>query len=89
MTEQALEKMMPEIRINAKSEVILKPENETIVDIIHKKSKTADLVLFGLNTPQIGKEDEYANQIIKLAGDLKTVFFIKNASDFSGNLLND
>ena len=46
------------------------------------------MVFLGLNTPAKGEEDEYAQRLLELAGDLKTVFFVKNSSMFMGKLLD-
>ena len=47
----------------------------------------ADVVVFGLASPDAGKEEEYAERIDLLAGDFPTVFFVKNSSLFIGELL--
>jgi hypothetical protein len=41
----------------------------------------------GLATPERGSEDSYAARLDDLAGNLATVFFVKNACMFVGHLL--
>jgi potassium/chloride transporter 4/5/6 len=86
-TVHYLGELLPEIRIEAEPKVILKPEGKNIRDIIQEESSGADVVFFGLATPDEGKEMEYAQRLEDLAGDLPTVFFVKNASLFIGKLL--
>ena len=42
---------------------------------------------FGLATPERGEEEQYASRLEEIAGDLPTVFFVKNSSLFVGGLL--
>jgi len=87
-TEQNLLELIPETRIHAEPMVIVKPDDKSFIDIIHETSADADMVFLGLNTPQKGEEEEYAKRLVELAGDLKTVFFVKNSSMFMGKLLD-
>jgi potassium/chloride transporter 4/5/6 len=86
-TERYLAKLIPEIRIEAEVEVLLKSKEESVSALIHKQSRDAEVVFLGLATPPPGQEAEYADRLEKLAGDLPTVFFVKNASMFMGDLL--
>jgi len=56
-------------------------------DLIHEESADAEVVIFGLAMPEIGEEEAYAERLEDLAGDLPTVFFVKNSSMFIGELL--
>ena len=87
-TEKTLLELIPETRIHAEPMVIVKPDNKSFIDIIHETSADADMVFLGLNTPEKGEEEEYAQRLIELAGDLKAVFFVKNSSMFMGKLLD-
>lgn len=87
-TEKILLELIPETRIHAQPLVLVKPKDKSFIDIIHKTSADADMVFLGLNTPAKGEEDEYAQRLLELAGDLKTVFFVKNSSMFMGKLLD-
>ncbi|MCK4413556.1 MAG: Na-K-Cl cotransporter [Candidatus Eisenbacteria sp.] len=86
-TETYLSRLMPEIRIEAQPRVIMKPKDRSVRDVIHAESAEADVVFFGLATPAAGEAESYAQRIEELAGDLPTVFFVKNSSLFVGDLL--
>jgi amino acid transporter len=86
-TERALAQLLPELRITADVEVLVKPAGTSISDLIRSESSEADAVLLGLATPEEGKEEEYARRLLELAADLRTFFFVKNASLFVGELV--
>ena len=86
-TERSLTTLLPEVRIDATSRVILKPPDSTVNEVIHRESSGADVVFFGLAMPDPGEEERYAGRLEELAGDLSTVFFVKNSSLFTGELV--
>lgn len=83
----ALRKLSEESRIEAEPNIIIRQDNEPYFKIINETSADADVVFLGLNTPVKGGEGDYAEKLEQLAGNMKAVFFIKNAGGFSGNLL--
>lgn len=86
-TENYLKYLLPEIRIDAEPRVVIKKEGESLNDLIHKESASADVVFFGLAMPEIGQEEVYARHLERLAHNLHNVFFVKNSSLFIGELL--
>jgi amino acid transporter len=86
-TERFLAQLIPEIRINADVEVTLKEEQESVVDIMHRESDGADVVLLGLATPNVGDEDSYADRLAELAEGFQNCFFVHNGSLFLGGLV--
>ena len=86
-TENFLQKLIPEIRIEVEVEVTVKPEETSVKEIILQKSADADLVLLGLATPEKGEEENYADRLYQLAEGLPSCFFIHNGSLFIGELL--
>ncbi|MDH3215064.1 MAG: Na-K-Cl cotransporter [Candidatus Krumholzibacteria bacterium] len=86
-TEVYLQRLIPDIRIEAEPHVILKPKDLSIAQLIQRESADAEVVFLGLATPTRGEEQSYAERLEKLAGDLPVVFFVKNASMFVGELL--
>ncbi|PJB76759.1 MAG: hypothetical protein CO090_10130 [Acidobacteria bacterium CG_4_9_14_3_um_filter_49_7] len=86
-TERYLNRLMTEIRIHAIPRVLLKPKEESVLDLIHRESRNVEIVFFGLADPEHGKELDYARSLQEIAGDLQTVFFVKNSSLFMGDLL--
>ncbi|MHA1569863.1 MAG: Na-K-Cl cotransporter [Alphaproteobacteria bacterium] len=83
-----LEKLIPEIRIEAEVKVIVKPEGRSVRELIHEQSADAEVGFLGLASPEKGEEEAYAQRMEELAGDLSTVFFVKNSSMFVGQLLD-
>lgn len=86
-TEKNLEELLPDIRIQAEPRVMIKPEDKSIHEIIQEESANAEVVFMGLADPEKGEEFAYAERLENLAGDLSTVFFVKNSSLFVGDLL--
>ncbi len=86
-SEAHLAKLIPELRIDATVRVIMKPKEKSVREVIHETSADAELVIFGLATPERGEEAAYAVRLEELAGDLPAVFFVKNSSVFIGELV--
>ena len=86
-TEKYLNKLMSEIRIEAEPNVIIKSPDKSINEHIQEISKDAAVVFFGLAIPKFGNESDYVKKLGKIAGNLQTVFFVKNSSYFMGDLL--
>ena len=86
-TEAFLDKLIPEIRIDAEVRVLLKPKERSIREIIHAESSGADVVFLGLATPAPGEEETYAERLRELAAELPSFFFVKNATLFVGELV--
>ena len=86
-TEEALEKLIPEIRIDAEVEVTVRHGEENIQDIIRKRSFDADVVFLGLGEPEKGHEEEYARRVQDLVDCMPTCFLVHNGSLFIGELI--
>ena len=86
-TERYLAELIPEIRIDATSRVIIKPREQSVAELIHTESANADVVFLGLGSPAPGEEAAYARRLNVLAEGLPSVCFVKNASVFIGGLL--
>jgi hypothetical protein len=87
-TDRFLGRLLPELRIAAEVRVFVKPADLGVRDLIRAESAAADVVLLGLATPPEGQdEEEYARRLFKLAEGLPTVFLVKNASLFVGELV--
>jgi len=67
--------------------VILKPENQTITEVLHRSSADADVVFLGLQEPETGGEAAYADRIVELAEGLNTCIFVRSAGEFAGRLV--
>jgi hypothetical protein len=66
---------------------MLKPSKSSVRDVIRMQSSEADVVFFGLATPDEGEEETYAERLEELAGHFPVVFLVKNSSLFVGNLV--
>ena len=86
-TVRTLDEMIRAARIGAQFEVIRKPEDETILEIIHSRSKDADVVFLGLKEIDAGEAEDYVERLLQLMSGLRTVLFVRNAGQFRGQLL--
>jgi len=86
-TENTLAKLIPEIRIDAEVEVMVRRGDENIQDIIRQRSFSADVVFLGLGEPEKGKEEEYARRVQGLVDCMPTCFLVHNGSLFIGELV--
>jgi len=82
-----LAKLLPETRIGAETEVLVKPVESTITEVLHRTSANADVVFLGLQEPEAGAEGAYAERIIELALGLNTCIFVRSAGEFAGRLI--
>lgn len=87
-TERILQRLIPEIRIEADIEVKIKEEGYSVHEAIHAESAAADVVILGLATPAAGEEERYAQRLRELAEGLPTCFFVNNGSLFIGELVS-
>jgi len=88
-TEQALAQLIPEIRIDAEVEVMVRRGDDNIHDIIRERSFDADVVFMGLGEAEKGKEEEYARRIQDLVEYMPTCFLVHNGSLFIGELVTE
>ena len=86
-TESYLARLMPEIRINAEADVILKPKDRPVQEIIRAESEGAEVVFLGLAIPEHGHESEYAQRLIELSHDMPTIIFVRNSANFLGRII--
>ncbi|MGD9253976.1 MAG: Na-K-Cl cotransporter, partial [Holophagae bacterium] len=84
---EGLAKLLPEARIGAETEVLVKPDELTITEILHRISADADVVFLGLQEPEPGQEPSYADRIIELSEGLNTCIFVRSAGEFAGRLV--
>ena len=87
VNKELLEKLTSAARIDATINVILKPEDVAVADVIYKGSRNADVVLLGLRGTEPGEEAAYTRRMAMLVDGLPTVLFVRNAGEFRGQLL--
>jgi hypothetical protein len=77
--QASIEEMLPLARIRANLEVIVRPEGQSIEQIVQHYSRDADIVFLGLMVPQSGEEQAYAERLNALSENLKLAVFVHNA----------
>jgi hypothetical protein len=82
-----LANLLPETRIGAESEVLVKPDDKTITEVLHETSANADVVFLGLQEPEQGGEAVYADRMVELAEGFNTCIFVRSAGEFAGRLV--
>ncbi len=87
-TEKILNHLIPEIRIKAEIEIMIRDDEFSIKELMMLKSSEADIVFLGLATPEEGEEEEHAKRLLAMAEGLPTCFFVHNGSLFIGDLLS-
>jgi len=83
----SLSALIPETRIDAESEIIVKSPDKTIAQTLQYYSRRADVVFLGLKDPEPGTESTYAERLVELTEGLNTTIFVRNAGEFAGNLI--
>jgi amino acid transporter len=83
----SLKNLMPQTRINAETEVIVRPRDKSVTEVMHEHSQSASIVFLGLIEPKSGKETEYAKRLVELADGFNTTIFVRNAGEFAGSLV--
>jgi amino acid transporter len=84
---ESLSALIPESRIQADTEVIVKSPDQSVAEIMHRYSGKTAVVFLGLMEPEPGAEAQYANQLVELADGLNTIIFVRNAGEFAGELI--
>jgi len=85
--QSAFENMLPDLRMDVRLEVIIKPEEQTIREVIREASKDADLVFLGMAVAGMGSEKAYAENLMSMLDGLPTTILVRNASRFHGRLV--
>ena len=86
-TQHHLDELLPELRIKARTDVLIKPDDMTVREMIFAQSRDADVTFLGLPVPEVGGEAEAAQRMASMAEGLSTVFFVNNSSPFGGELV--
>lgn len=84
---QSLNALMPEARIQAHTEVLVKTPEQSFVDVMHANTKDTDVAFLGLKDSLPGTEGEYAQWLNEVAQGFPTTIFVHNAGEFAGHLI--
>jgi amino acid transporter len=87
--EQKLSEMITDVRIDARADVLVKPDEQSFIEVMHDASRDADVAFLGLMIPGPGDELSYAKRLIELVEGFQTVVFVRNAGVFAGELLQE
>jgi amino acid transporter len=82
-----LNALIPEARIQAETEVIVKSPEQTFAEVMHAHTQETDVVFLGLKDPLPETEGEYARWLSELAKGFPTTIFVRNAGEFAGHLI--
>ncbi|MEZ4386357.1 MAG: Na-K-Cl cotransporter [Candidatus Krumholzibacteriia bacterium] len=85
--EEDLAAILPESRIQVDTEVIVKPADKTVVEVMHATSGDASIVFLGLMDAEPGTEAENARRLVQMVGGFNTTILVRNASEFAGRLV--
>lgn len=86
-TAASLNALVPSIRIKVDTEVIIKPPDMTVVQVMHAYSRSSDIVFLGLKDPEYGSLSQYAQQLVDIVKGFNTTIFVQNAGEFAGHLI--
>ena len=79
--------MLPDLRMDVRLDVLLKPEDVSTIDVIRKSSLSSDLLFMGIAVVEPGQEDAYASKLMSLLEGLPTTILVRNSSRFQGRLV--
>jgi len=85
--EADLASIMPESRIQVETEVIVKPEDKTVIEVMHETSGDASIVFLGLMESKPGMEGEDAQRLTQMVSGFNTTILVRNAGEFAGKLI--
>jgi len=84
---ESMSKLVPETRIDAETDIIVRPSDISVTELMHRTSRKADIVFLGLMDPAPGTETDYAGRMHELVSGFPTTIFVRNAADFAGDLI--
>lgn len=85
--EQGLDELIHSTRIRAQRDVIVKPADTSVVELMQQTSRDADVVFLGLPAPEAGEEDAAAQRLLEMVDKLPTAVLVRNSGPLRGQLL--
>ncbi|MFQ5517357.1 MAG: Na-K-Cl cotransporter [Acidimicrobiia bacterium] len=86
---ELLQRVIDTARIDAETDVILKPAGVTVQELMWGRSHEADAVFLGLRSVKPADADAYAARLDVLMAGLPTVLLVHSAGEFRGRLLGE
>jgi hypothetical protein len=84
-----LDRVIASARIRADTNVMLKPPEESVIEVIGRESAGADVVLMGMRSVKPDEAVEYAARLDEFVSVLPSVLFVRSAGEFRGRLLGE
>lgn len=82
-----LDALLEASRIEATGEVLLREPYETVVDAIHRRSRSAAMVFVGLPSVEAGEEHAAVERLLTLLSELPRAVVVRNGGPFRGRLV--
>lgn len=79
--------LIEETRINAETDVIIKPTQNTFTQTMHQESKETDAIFLGLKMPTEDEIQGYARTLLELAVGPFGYIMVRNAGPYRGKLI--
>jgi amino acid transporter len=85
--QQRLDDLVQEARIQAHTDLIVKPPDRTVQQVMFQASQAADVVFLGLKIPEPEEDPTYAESLMKMADGFSATIFVRHAGPFAGQLI--
>jgi hypothetical protein len=85
--EKGLDHLITAVRIRAGRDVVVKPADCSVAEVIRETSRDADLVFLGLKVTERGLEAQHAEWLTDLVKDLPTTILVRHSGPFAGRLI--
>jgi len=82
-----LDELIRAVRIEARQDVIVRPQDRSVVETIRAVSRDASVVFLGLKSPAEDQQGTYAGQLLELVDELPTTVLVRNSGPFRGRLI--
>jgi len=81
------EAMLPDLRMEAGIEVIVRPSGQDVREVIRVHSAAADLIFLGMAEPPPGEEYAYSESLQAMLEGMPSAILVRNAGPFRGRLV--
>ena len=82
-----LMRLITDARIDARTDVIVTPAGSSLLEVMHRASREADVVFLGLKLPEPNEDLAYAKSLMETARGFRSAIFVRNSGPFRGELL--
>ncbi|MCK5820970.1 MAG: amino acid permease [Bacteroidales bacterium] len=84
---EKLKMLIADSRMSVETDVILRKDNESVIDLMHQSSKDADIVFLGFALPESKDDTEFAERLDKLVTGFRSAILVRNAESTQGELI--